>query len=53
MLRVLHVSDVHVDTDVPATLAAQFAVATLVVTALFWALLGGLTGYFQQRFAAA
>jgi cobalt transporter subunit CbtA len=42
---------VHVDTEVPATLAARFAVATLVVAALFWALLGGLTGYLQQRFA--
>lgn len=43
----------HVDSDVPAALAAQFAVVTLVVTALFWALLGGLTGYFYRRRTSA
>ena len=35
---------------VPAEMAAEFAIATLVVTGLFWALLGGLTGYFYNRF---
>ena len=35
---------------VPAELAAEFAVATLVVTGLFWVLLGGLTGHFYRRF---
>ncbi|MBT4488304.1 MAG: hypothetical protein HOC72_12225 [Rhodospirillaceae bacterium] len=35
---------------VPAELAAEFAVATLVVTGLFWLLLGGLTGHFYRRF---
>ena len=33
----------------PAELAAQFAVATLVITGLFWMLLGALTGYFYRR----
>lgn len=36
--------------NVPAEMAAEFAIATLVVTGLFWALLGGLTGYFYNRF---
>ena len=36
--------------QVPAELAAEFAVATLVVTGLFWLVLGGLTGYFYRRF---
>jgi predicted cobalt transporter CbtA len=31
-------------------LAAQFAATTLVVTGLFWMVLGGLTGYFYNRF---
>jgi cobalt transporter subunit CbtA len=35
---------------VPAELAAEFAIATSVITGLFWLLLGGLTGYFYQRF---
>ncbi len=35
---------------VPAELAAEFAIATLVVTGLFWLLLGGLTGHFYRRF---
>lgn len=35
---------------VPAELAAQFAAATLVVTGLFWMVLGGLSGYFYNRF---
>ena len=34
----------------PAELAAQFAATTLVVTGLFWMVLGGLTGYFYNRF---
>ena len=33
----------------PAELAAQFAVTTLVITGLFWMLLGALTGYFYRR----
>ncbi len=36
--------------NVPAEMAAEFAVATLVVTGLFWVFLGGLTGYFYNRF---
>lgn len=36
--------------QVPAELAAEFAVATLVVTGLFWLVLGGLTGYLYRRF---
>jgi len=35
---------------IPPELAAQFAVATLLVTGLFWLLLGSLTGYFYRRF---
>ncbi len=35
---------------VPAELASEFAIATMVVTALFWMVLGGLTGYFYSRF---
>jgi len=34
----------------PAELAAEFAAATLVMTGLFWLVLGGLTGYFYRRF---
>ena len=33
----------------PAELAAQFAVTTLVITGLFWMLLGALSGYFYRR----
>lgn len=36
--------------DVPAALAAEFAVATLVIGGLFWLLLGALAGYFYDRF---
>jgi cobalt transporter subunit CbtA len=36
--------------NVPAELAAQFAVASLVVSGLFWMVLGGLGGYFYDRF---
>ena len=42
----------HVDTEVPAALAAQFVAGTLVITAVFWVVLGGLTGYFYHRLAA-
>lgn len=38
---------------VPAELAAQFAVSSLVTTALFWIVLGGASGYFYRRFADA
>lgn len=38
---------------VPAELAAQFAVATLVVTGLFWLALGAFSGYFLDRFEDA
>ena len=34
----------------PAELAAQFAVATLVITGMFWLALGALSGYFLDRF---
>lgn len=36
--------------DVPAALVSKFAVTTMVVNGLFWLLLGGLAGYFYQRF---
>jgi len=39
--------------NVPAELAAQFAVASLVVTGLFWMVLGGFGGYFYHRFQQA
>lgn len=35
---------------VPAELAAEFVAATMVVTGLFWLVLGGLTGHFYRRF---
>ncbi len=35
---------------VPAELAAEFVAATLLVSGLFWLLLGGLTGHFYRRF---
>lgn len=34
---------------VPAGMAAEFAVASLIISALFWMMLGGLVGYFQTR----
>lgn len=37
----------------PAELAAEFAVATLVIAALFWMLLGALAGHFYGRRQAA
>lgn len=39
--------------DVPAALAAQFAITTAVVSGLFWIVLGGCTGYFYNRFGNA
>lgn len=36
--------------NVPAELAAQFVITTSVVSGLFWIVLGGLTGYFYNRF---
>ncbi|MBT6093600.1 MAG: hypothetical protein HOH04_01880 [Rhodospirillaceae bacterium] len=39
--------------NVPAELAAQFAVTSLVVNGLFWMVLGGLAGYFYDRFEPA
>ncbi len=39
----------HVDHAIPVELASQFIVSTLVVTALFWMLLGGLTAYLTDR----
>lgn len=39
--------------NVPAELAAQFAVASLVVNGLFWMALGGFSGYFYERFGNA
>lgn len=35
----------------PPELAASFAAASLATAALFWAVLGGLSGYFYQAFA--
>lgn len=37
------------DTAVPASLAAEFAIATVVTSALFWLVLGGLLGDFLAR----
>ncbi len=34
---------------VPAELSAQFAVSSLISSALFWMVLGGVSGYFYQR----
>jgi predicted cobalt transporter CbtA len=34
---------------VPAELSAQFAVSSLVSAALFWMVLGGVSGFFYQR----
>ena len=36
--------------SLPAEVAAEFVAVTLVVTGLFWLLLGGLTGHFYRRF---
>lgn len=40
----------HAGSTVPAELAAEFAAASLTTTALFWLLLGGLSGWLYQRF---
>lgn len=37
----------------PAALAAEFAVASLITVGLFWLALGGLTGYLYDRFDRA
>ncbi len=37
---------------VPAELAVSFAIGSLATAAVFWAVLGGLSGYFFRRFAA-
>jgi cobalt transporter subunit CbtA len=39
------------ETTLPAALARQFAIAVTLTTLLAWTLLGGLSGYFYQRFA--
>ena len=36
--------------DLPAEVVAQFAVSSLVTVGLFWVVLGGLAGYFFNRF---
>ena len=38
-------------TMVPVALAHRFAVATTLVSFLFWTMLGALTGLFRERFA--
>ena len=40
--------EVH-ETAVPANLAVEFAVATIVTSGLFWLMLGGVLGNFLQR----
>ena len=37
---------------VPTELAVTFAVSSLATAAVFWAALGGLSGYFFRRFSA-
>ncbi|WP_419905464.1 CbtA family protein [Kiloniella sp.] len=39
--------------NVPPAMAAQFAVVSLVTTALFWVVVGGVSGYVFQRQQAA
>jgi cobalt transporter subunit CbtA len=41
------------ETGVPANLAAEFAVATIVTSAAFWVVLGGLLGYALNRAMSA
>jgi len=43
----------HAGGAVPAELAAEFVTASLATTALFWLVLGGLSGWFYQRFVEA
>ncbi len=38
---------------IPPTLAAEFAVASLTTSAIFWVLIGGLTGLALERFGTA
>lgn len=38
--------------DVPAALAANFAMASLLTAAVFWVVLGGISGWLQRRLAA-
>lgn len=38
--------------DVPAALAAKFAIASLLTAAVFWIVLGGVSGWLQRRLAA-
>lgn len=45
------VERVHVEHAVPAELVSQFIVSTLIITALFWMLLGGLTAFLSARAA--
>ena len=49
----VQIERVHVEHAVPVELVSQFIVATLVVTALFWMLLGALTSYFSGRVGQA
>jgi len=39
--------------EVPAELAAQFAVTSLVTVGLFWIVLGAAAGYFYDKFTDA
>jgi cobalt transporter subunit CbtA len=39
--------------DVPAGMAAEFAIASLATAAVFWLVLGGLSGWLQRRMAPA
>ena len=39
--------------DLPTEVVAQFAVSSLVTVGLFWAVLGGLVGYFFNKFEDA
>ena len=49
----VQIERVHAEHAVPVELVSQFIVATLVVTALFWMLLGALTSYFSGRVGQA
>ncbi len=37
------------ESNVPAELSAQFAIASLVTSAFFWMVLGGVSGYFYRK----
>jgi cobalt transporter subunit CbtA len=43
----------EIETNVPELLSHEFIVAVTLTTLLSWTLLGGLTGYFYQRFVAS